>query len=67
MIHKVPCPHCKGTLYEIVRFDDPLQTTRSVPAPLRPADESVTCPHCGRDAQAVKTIGPHAFPLFKAA
>ena len=66
MIHKVPCPHCKGSLYEIVVFDDHSQGTAIRPS-LRLVNESLTCPHCGKGALRVKTIGLHGFPLFKAA
>jgi hypothetical protein len=64
MIHKVPCPHCRGTLYEIVDPQDAAQKKTSQRAAGAPTGDLLTCQHCGKKLRLLKTVGPHGFPLF---
>jgi hypothetical protein len=67
MTHKVPCPNCKGTLYETVEFDGSLRGKPTARSPLILAGERLTCPHCGKKLRMLPTVGPHGFPLFTVA
>jgi uncharacterized protein YbaR (Trm112 family) len=53
MIHKVLCPYCKGTLYEIVSLDghalsDTLPDLQGTPADSALTTEFITCPKCDK-------------------
>jgi uncharacterized protein YbaR (Trm112 family) len=69
MIHKVPCPNCKGTLYEIDEFDDPQRAAGkpSARSPLILAGDRLICPHCGKKLRTLPTVGPYGFPLLTVA
>jgi hypothetical protein len=66
MTHKVPCPNCKGMLYEF-EVDDSQRGKPTAHSPLILAGERLTCPHCGKKLRMLPTVGPHGFPLFTVA